>query len=214
MGNGSKDKVSSDKEEIDLMSRLIKKGLRAQLRTGTLLTGQLFINLGIYPHAGPAKLAFTGSYPVMPTMPEPMREITSSLTKLLARLEKLPIEQIGHDLGDSVRHASQLLGSRDLASAIVALNQSLEQLQKFSTNLNTDLTPQMVTVLKQTSAAMVSGQKALSTAEKVLHGDAPLTYELRQTLKELAKAARAVSSLADLLERNPQALIYGTGATP
>ena len=58
---------------------------------------------------------------------------------------------------------------------------------------------------------MAAGQGALSAAEKVLNADAPLTYELSQTLKELSRAARAVSALADLLERNPQALIYGKG---
>jgi paraquat-inducible protein B len=58
---------------------------------------------------------------------------------------------------------------------------------------------------------MASGQGALSAAEKALNADAPITHELSQTLKEVARAARAVSALADLLERNPQALIYGKG---
>jgi paraquat-inducible protein B len=51
----------------------------------------------------------------------------------------------------------------------------------------------------------------MTAAQKTLNGDAPLTNELSQTLKELSRAARAVSALADLLERNPQALIYGKG---
>ena len=213
-GKGGNDKEPSREEQIAILRRLIQKGLRAQLRTGTLLTGQLYINLGIFPDAVPAKLHYAGSYPVLPTVPEPVQEIASSLAKLLGRLETLPIEQIGHDLGDSVRHAKQLLGSRDLASAIVALNKSMEQIQRFTTHLNADLTPQMADLLKQTSQAMASGQKALSAAEKVLRTDSPLTYDLQETLKELGKAARAVSRLADLLERNPQALIYGNGATP
>lgn len=213
-GKSGKDKEVSKEKQMAIIRRLVQKGLRAQLRTGTLLTGQLYVNLGIFPDAEPAKLRLAGSYPVLPTVPEPVQEIATSLTKLLSRLEKLPIEQIGHDLGDSVRHAKRLLGSKDLASAIVALNQSLEQLQRFTVRLNTDLTPQMADLLKQSTQAMASGRKALTAAEKVLRADSPLTYELRETLKELGKAARAVGSLADLLERNPQALIYGNGATP
>ncbi|MGD8963160.1 MAG: MlaD family protein, partial [Desulfobacterales bacterium] len=38
------------------MEALVAKGLRAQLKTGSLLTGQLFIDMDIYPDAAPAKV--------------------------------------------------------------------------------------------------------------------------------------------------------------
>lgn len=205
--NGDHDAGKS--AELDMMARLVRKGLRAQLRTGVLLTGQLFVNLDIYPEAPPVEMAYAGEYPVLPTVPEPVQEITAGLTRLLERLEKLPIEQIGKDLGATVHHTRQLMGSRDLAQAVVKLNQSLDQLERFAQGLNTQLAPQVADVLEQSRKAVASGQRALSAAEKVLNADAPVSYELSQTLKELAKAARAVSALADLLDRNPQALIYG-----
>ncbi len=195
--------------EPDMVARLVRKGLRAQLRTGVLLTGQLFVNLDIYPEAPPVEMAYAGEYPVLPTVPEPVQEITAGLTRLLERLEKLPIEQIGKDLGATVHHARQLMGSRDLAQAVVKLNQSLDQLERFAQGLNAQLAPQVADVLEQSRRAVASGQRTLSAAEKVFSADAPVGYELSQTLKELTKAARAVSALADLLERNPQALIYG-----
>jgi paraquat-inducible protein B len=199
------------KAEFEMMDRLVRKGLRAQLRTGMLLTGQLYINLDIHDGARPAKLAFAGDIPVLPTVPEPVEELATSLANILDRLEKLPIEQIGEDLGQTVHHTRQLLGSSDLAQAVVSLNESLEQLNRFTKGLNSEFTPQMSTLLEEARKAMVAGQGALSAAEKTLNADAPLTYELSQTLKELSRAARAVSALADLLERNPQALIYGKG---
>ncbi len=194
-----------------MMARLVRKGLRAQLRTGVLLTGQLFVNLDIRPGADPVEMTYAGGYPILPTVPEPVQEITAGLTNLLERLEKLPIEQIGDDLGATVRHAKQLMGSRDLAQAVVKLNQSLGELERFMGGLNTDLAPRLAGVLDQSREAVASGQQALSAAEKMFSAEAPLSYELSQTLKELSKAARAVSALADLLERNPQALIYGKG---
>ena len=190
--------------EIDMMARLVKKGLRAQLRTGVLLTGQLYVNLDIHDGAKPAEMAFTGEYPVLPTVPEPVQELTTSLTNILDRLEKLPIQQIGEDLGQTFHHTRELLGSKDLAQAVVSLNQSLEQLNRFTKGLNSELKPQMSNLLKES-------RQAMTAAQKTLNGEAPLTNELSQTLKELSRAARAVSALADLLERNPQALIYGKG---
>jgi paraquat-inducible protein B len=199
------------KAEMDIMGKLVRKGLRAQLRSGVLLTGQLFVNLDIHPEAPPAEMTYAGEYPVLPTVPGPVQEITARLTQLLERLEKLPIEQIGSDLGATVHHARQLMESRDLAQAVVKLNQSLNQLERFMGSLNTQLTPQVAEVLEQSRKAVASGEQALSAAQKVFSADAPLTYDLSQTLKELSKAARAISNLADLLERNPQALIYGKG---
>jgi paraquat-inducible protein B len=200
--------------EADMMARLVAKGLRAQLRTGVLLTGQLYVNLDIYPDAESATMGFVGEHPILPTVPEPVREIASGLTDFLNRLEKLPIEQIGKDLGQAVHHANQLLGARDLADAVVSLNHSMGQLRKFTAGLNSDLGPGMSQLLEQSREAVVNGRAALSAAEKVLSAEAPLTHELNQTLRELARAARAVSSLAELLERNPQSLIYGKGDSP
>lgn len=199
--------------EVDMWSKLVRKGLRAQLRTGVLLTGQLYVNLDIYPDAESADMGFNGLYPILPTVPEPVQEIAAGLTDLLNRLEKLPIDQIGKDLGDTVRHAKELLGANDLAEAVVSLNKSMGQLQHFTADLNSHLAPKVTDLLEQSSKAMVRGQGALAAAQKMLNADAPLTYELGQTLKELARAARAVSELADLLERNPQSLIYGKGDT-
>ena len=196
---------------LKMMKKLVRKGLRAQLRTGVLLTGQLYVNLDIHDDAEPAEMTFAGEYPVLPTVPEPVQELTASLSNILDRLERLPMDQIGKDLAETVHYAKQLLGSNDLAAAMVSLKKSLEQLNRFTAELNTELTPQMSGLLEESRKAMTAGQGALSAAEKVLNADAPLTYELSQTLKELSRAARAVNALAELLERNPQALIYGKG---
>lgn len=205
------DQGASKTAEQEMVDKLVRKGLRAQLRTGVFITGQLYVNLDIYPDAPPAKLEMSGEYLVLPSIPEPVQEIAAGMSELLKRIEKLPIEQIGSDLSAAVRHTKQLMGSKDLAQSVVMLKKSLEQVEQFARVLNADLTPRMSAMLEESRKAMESGQGALSAAEKALNGDAPLTYELNRTLKELSRAARAVSELAELLERNPQALIYGKG---
>jgi paraquat-inducible protein B len=198
--------------ETEVLSDLVQKGMRAQLRTGVLLTGQLYINLSIYPDAKPEKLRYVSGYPQLPTVPEPVTEITTSLMNILERLEKLPIEKIGADLSATVRNANRLMGSEDLLAAVGALRTSLDQLQQFTAELNRSIGPGFSDVIEQARLAMQSGQKALSAAEGMLSADSPVGDQLNETLREMAKAARAISALADLLERNPQALIYGKGA--
>lgn len=197
------------KRETDdrtILAELVQKGLRAQLRTGVLLTGQLYVNLSIYPNAEQAKLGYVGNVPELPTVPEPVQGITSSLANLLDRFERLPIEQIGSDLEATLKHTRQLVSSKDLNAAIAGLNQTVNQLQQFSGRLNATIGPQVSEVLAQI-------RQALQAAEKTLNAESPFTSELNQTLKELARAARAVAALADMLEQNPQALIYGKGTS-
>ena len=80
------------------MDRLVASGLRAQLKTGNLLTGQLLVALEIQKDAKPAAIAWNEPIPVFPTVPTPIEEITQSLTELAKKLGKVPVDAIGEDL--------------------------------------------------------------------------------------------------------------------
>ena len=54
------------------MDYLVEKGMRAQLKTGSLITGQLLVALDMYPEEPPAKINWEGSYPEVPTVPTTM----------------------------------------------------------------------------------------------------------------------------------------------
>jgi paraquat-inducible protein B len=86
---------ASRRERID---RLVEAGLRAQLKSGNLLTGQLIVSLDMHEGAAPATVAWNAPTPIFPTVPTPIEEITQSITALVKRLEKLPLDRIGDDL--------------------------------------------------------------------------------------------------------------------
>jgi len=88
----------SNKESLAQMERMVGRGLRAQLKTGNLLTGQLYVDLDFYPDAKPASIKKSGPYPVMPTIPTSIEEITKSVVAVLEKLENFPLAQIGKDL--------------------------------------------------------------------------------------------------------------------
>ena len=212
---------------------LVSQGMRAQLKTGSLITGQLFVDLDFHPEAEPAQIIWEGRYPQMPTVPTSMEEITTSLTQLLKKLEKLPIEQIGNDLRDTVQGAKRLVNSAELQESIAALNQTLNQVQQFTATLTKVITPELRsamanlnTTLKYTSklaqnfdrtvvpeldATLKEAQSTLNAIKGSVSKDSPLYYELMRVFKELSGAARSIRVMADYLERNPDALIYGKG---
>jgi len=229
-------KVINEMKETDLKEQndyLVEQGMRAQLKTGSLITGQLYVELDFHPNAEPAQINWEGRYPQMPTVPTSMEEITTSLTQLLKKLEKLPIEQIGNDLRDTVQGAKRLVNSAELQEAIAALNQTLNQAQQFAATLNKVITPELRsavvnlnttlnhtkklarnfdrTVVPELDATLKKAQSTLNAIKGSVSKDSPLHYELMRVFKELSGAARSIRVMADYLERNPDALIYGKG---
>ena len=168
------------------MDFLVEKGLRAQLKQGSLLTGQLFVALDMYPDATPAKIVWREPYAELPTIPTPMEEITRGVTRIVEKLEKIPLEQIGKDLRDTMAH----------------LNKTTGELQKLVQNLDASVVPAANATLEQT-------QKTLIKVDRLLNAESPTGHELKRALGELADAARNISILVDYLERHPESLVFG-----
>jgi paraquat-inducible protein B len=198
-------KMPEGAEEQRVMDYLVFKGLRAQLKTGSLITGQLLVALDLHPDAPPAKINWDGMYPELPTVPTAMEEITTSLTHLLKKLEKLPIEQIGNDLRDTISGANRLVNSPELQQSATALNKTLNQAQKFVSALNKDVAPELKSAVSNLNAALIQAQKL---AKSLNSNVAP---QADRTLKELQSAARSIKVWAEYLERHPEALIRGKG---
>jgi paraquat-inducible protein B len=186
-----------------IMDYLVGKGMRAQLKTGSLITGQLLVAIDMHPQAPPAKINWEGRYPEFPTVPTAMEEITTSLTQLLNKLEKLPIEQIGSDLRDTVAGAKRLINSAELQQSVTALNRTLDQAQKFVAALNTGIAPELKTAVSNLNSALIQAQKLTKSL------NSNVAPQADRTLRELQAAARSIKVWAAYLERNPEALIRG-----
>jgi len=80
------------------------------------------------------------------------------------------------------------------------------------TNLDKRVEPLLASLQKTSDAAGVTldrAQATLSGVDGTLNQDSALGYELVQALVELRETLRAMGSLADYLERNPDSLVFG-----
>jgi paraquat-inducible protein B len=113
------------------LDAMVAAGLRAQLKSGNLLTGKQTVALDLHENAAPAQIVWQEPYPEFPTIPTPIEEITESLTSLVKRLEKIPFDRIGADLSASLVAArtSLVQAERTLAStqSMVAPESALNQ---------------------------------------------------------------------------------------
>src|SRR5690606_30337076 len=122
-------------ERRERLEDLVADGLRAQLRSGNLLTGQLTVALDMHDDPPPAEIAWQEPAPVFPTVPTPLEEITDRLVQLVKRLESVPFERLGADLTASLAAARAsleqaertLASTRDLVAPDSALSQELRR---------------------------------------------------------------------------------------
>jgi len=90
----------------------------------------------------------------------------------------------------------------DLRTTLASLNKTLASTEQAVNRINTDLTPEL-------AAAMKDVRKTVNSAERTLADDSPLQQDMRQTLRELTRAAGSVRVLTDYLERHPESLLRG-----
>jgi paraquat-inducible protein B len=186
----------------DHFTRLVKRGLRAQLQQGSLLTGQLFVNLEMFPDAEPIEIRTEGDYLVMPTRPSQFEELTSAISNLVSQLESMPLEEIGTNVNQAALGINELVNSAELQDSVASLAETLKSVQGLAEQLDAEVAPAVTAALDQT-------EKVLTNAQRLLSPDEPVQRELARVMREMAEAARSLRTMADYLEQHPEALIYG-----
>ena len=169
-----------------IMNDFVKRGMRAQLKTGNYMTGQLFVDLDFIPDTPIARINWEKIPAVFPTTPTPFEEISTTLTSLIKKLKKLPLEKIGGQFQET----------------IFTLTSTMQKMEQLLHTLNTSVTPAITATLDQT-------QKTLSAVEQTIQSDSSTQRDLQDVFDELSKAARSIRIMADYLERHPEALIHG-----
>jgi len=214
----------STPERQAFFERMIEqRGMRAQLRSGNLLTGQLFVAFDFFPDVPPVKIDWRREPTELPAVPSTVTDLQAKLTSIVAKLDKLPYEAIGDDV----------------TKALSSLDQTLQGVTRAVNRLDTDVSPELKATLEearraigtadgmlnhqaQTSfeklnATLEEARLAIATANTVLRNtdasllgkDAPGQQDLRDALQEITRAARSLRLLGDYLERHPEALIWG-----
>jgi paraquat-inducible protein B len=178
--------VQSDSAGRALLDSLVAHGMRAELKTGSLLTGQKYVALDFHTDLPRDHVGWDASPPVFPTAAGALDEIQDSVVSIAKKLEKVPLDQI----------AARLMAT------MATLDDTLKNADRLVRQLDGTIAPQISDTLKE-------AQGAMKNAKEVLGQDAPLQSDLSATLLELSRAAKSVNALVDYLERHPEALLRG-----
>jgi paraquat-inducible protein B len=138
-------------------------------------------------------------------MPSSSQEIMQGVTRFIKKLDQLPLEDIGRDLQGSMAGLNRLVNDPDLPKIVQKLRRIFDNLETTTQTLNEETVPRI-------NAALLEMDAVIKELNGWVSADAPLQGELRKTLQELSDAANAISNLADMLDRHPEALIQGKGS--
>ena len=188
--SGPEDMTQDDqKKRIDPM---VRRGFRAQLKSGSLLTGQLFVSLDFVKAAPAAHIDWTTTPPTMPTAASGLDSLQDTLASIAKKLDAIPYDQLASDL------------HKDLTD----LDTSLKHVDDLVQHLDTGLVPEAKATLADARKAVDDLRKTLGTVDQTVGPQAT------SALNEVSKAAASLNGLADYLKRHPESLLKGKPEDP
>ena len=183
----------------DEIARLIGKGLQAKLDRDPPLVGRHVVSLEIVPGAKPpAGLAMADGLPLIPTASG------GDISSIVTRINKVPIEKISANLLSITQHVNALTSSPKLKDAVVQLDAALRQIHGMTAKAG----PQVPVVIARLRRAAGDLDATAKSANRLMSGTATQNG-LADTVQEITETARAVRSLAEYLDRHPEALLRG-----
>ncbi len=200
------------REEMQRAGQVIKymidRGLKAQLISQSMVTGKLMIQLDFYPDKPARFVATENEYVEIPTIPSRLDEIAKAI-------EEVPFKELIAKATLTIEGIERLVNAPELKDTVVTLRDTIQDLRNLIKNLDGGvgtLTSNVESTLKKTSDALVQATNTLTAVQGELKDTTPvIRYELSNSLKELADAARSLNALTDYLQRNPESLLRGKG---
>ena len=207
-----------------IIKRLFDKGLRAQLKMQSLITGLLMIELDFYENK-PAVFAGDGKIPELPTIP-------SSTEELSRTLANIPFDQIADKLTKAIQGIEHIINSPETGATLTSLAAAVKDIQSLVRNVDEKIGPltkeygalatnaneELDKVGNAVAKMLDSAEKASDQANRLMvktsdvtSANSPVVYELTRSLQDLSMAARSLRTMSDTISQHPESLLYGKG---
>jgi paraquat-inducible protein B len=234
-------KAEAEEGKYPLFKQLLAKGLKAQLRLRSIITGQLYIAVDFHPEEPIRLVGLDKKYPEIPTIQSPTEVLMSTL-------EKVPFSELADKLVKVTDGIERTVNSPEVAASLKNLDASLKNLSTLLKNVNSEVKPLASSLrdtsdvardafaqaketlslkdgesgklaeglqgtLKQVTSVLEEIRATVASYNRLAQDNAHIGYEVTRTLSEIEGAARSLRQLADYLDRHPEALVKGKQPT-
>ncbi len=223
-------KKTGANQDDDSTKHLLDRGMRGQLQLQSLLTGLLYIQLDFFPDSKENYFSYETDLDQFPTIPTDLERISRNLQELdfgatfegiensITGLDKLinsnEMQALPGNLNQSLTAVEEL--SRRLKQEVDALSPTLNSLATHSDEAVVEFNEELPKLsasaqetLAEIDATLTALRTTLDNVDYVLSDDSAVLYDVRQAANELGAAGRALQSLAETLETQPESLLKG-----
>jgi paraquat-inducible protein B len=207
-----------------LLKKLVAKGLHAQLKTSSLLTGAQYIAL-VYPDKKSSQASLKKG-DLNTTMANHIASFptTYAATSIL----NFDASSLTTELTKTIKEVRHVVSSKDIKKIVLETGKLANNLSKITKSLHDKgISGELVRTLQTTQNAIVEIQTAVKTSQTMLKQiektalttqssvqqslgeDSALQYKLQVMLDELSETANSFSVLADTLQRKPNSIVFG-----
>ena len=195
------ERIANDEElnredPITVARRLVARGMRAQLRTASYLTGAQVLALDFVPNAPKAEIQRQGEDWVIPSQGGGLDNILAAFSNISGKLDRLPLDEIGANLNNTLRSASGAMAS----------------VQELANGANRGLSPAFARLPAITSGletAVTRAERMFGSIDRSYGTNSDIQRELARAMVQVGDTARSIRLLADFLDRHPEALVRG-----
>jgi len=173
---------------------LVKRGMRAQLRTASFITGQMLVAFDFVPNSSAPEPTEVDGAIVLPSVPGGLDSLTSSVTRVASKLEQLPLDQIGREVTNTLRGLDNLVNGREVRDTLASVATASKSLPGIG---------------RAISAAADRGGKLVDSVDSGYGEGSQFRREVDRLLAQVSDTARSVRLLTDYLNEHPEALIRG-----
>ena len=183
----------------EVMAALIRRGLRAQLQTDSLVTGLLFVQLDIYPPSyldAPPKDNMIDPRTRLieiPTVPTTLQEVSNTIRKALDKLAEMPLEEMLREMQQALSGINQLVNAPEVREAIRNANVTLTEMQHLMQHAD-----QQLTLVGSRATA------TLKSLDTLIAGIQPLAQSMQQLVQQADKQLGQVATSANTALRSVQ----------
>ena len=191
---------------------LVAHGMRAELASANILTGQQEVALVFVPNAPPASISVEDGAIVVPTAPGGLSGITQSASALLDKINRMPFDQIGQNLNATLASLNTLASGPQLRDSLTSLQATLAAAEDAIKKLDEGAGPtlaQLPAITQDLKTLLARTTVLVASTDEGYGANSKFYRDLDRLLLQTNDVMQSVRALSDLLTEQPNALIRG-----
>ena len=216
---------TEQQSDAELAAVMIASGLRASVRSSSLIAGQRSVDLDFQSDQKPRLSGIATPYPEIPTAPTGMEVINERVEETLKKISNVPVDEVILQLNTTLTTLNRVLEKSDvpgttqkLRSSLDAMTRTLASAEKAMAQVD-GTTGQARTTLASMDETMKGVQKTLerlestlATVDRSVEGTGELGVEAAKAIDEMNELLKALRSLVETLQQRPESLLRGRPA--